>query len=365
MRFLYTARPLFILATLNCLLACSGDKTPASGTEQLRPDEQAQAERAIDNFRHIVEKNRGDYVGRGAHAKGHSCVKAYFHVLENIGPAFRHGVFTTPDRTYKAWIRFSNANSNYLKSRDINKDAHGMAIKLIGIDQVPLTRAADGSPPTQDFLMADNPNFFSANIEDYNQFLEAENYLDFFFGGMNPFNWHIREFMIALDTLKEPPGSPLWITYHSNTAYKLGPNNIKFSARPCNAGTSVYPVDADNPDFMRDNLARELGAGQGCFTFLIQVQDPGQGMPIEDPSIEWDTDDAPFQPLARITIPQQSFTSTEQKEFCENLSFSPWHALPEHRPLGQFNRIRKQVYRASSDYRHGQNDTRVPTDLDW
>ena len=352
----------FIIAALP---GCSSNEDGVSTVEQPRPDEKAQTRRAIDNFVHIVEKNRAAYVGRGAHAKGHSCLKAYFNVLDDIDQKYRYGVFKTPGKTYKAWIRFSNANSNYAKSRDINKDAHGMAIKLLGVEGEFLTRASDSSPPTQDFLMADNPNFFSANINDYNQFLEADNYIHFFFKGLNPFNWHIREFFIALDTLKKPPGSPLWISYFSNTAYKLGPNNIKFSTRPCQSGRSKYEPNENDPDFMRDNLAKELREGEGCFYFRIQTQDPSKNMPIEDPSVEWKESDSPFVPVARIIIPEQEFTSAAQKQFCENLSFSPWYALKEQRPIGQFNRIRKDVYRASSDYRHAQNKTSIPQKLNW
>jgi hypothetical protein len=49
----------------------------------------------------------------------------------------------------------------------------------------------------------------------------------------------------------------------------------------------------------------------------------------------------------------------------ENLSFSPWNALPEHRPIGQRNRTRKEVYEASSKYRHENNFTDVPVRLNW
>jgi len=345
---------------------CSSDDTMAADRdEKIRADEQVQSKRAIENFIRIVEKNKGAYVGRGAHAKGHSCVRAYFNVLDQLDPKYQYGVFSRPGRKYKAWIRFSNANSNYALSRDINKDAHGMAIKLLGIDGEPFSTAGHDGQKTQDFLMADNPAFFSANIDDYNNFLETDNYLHFFFDGLNPLKWHIREFIIALDTLKTPPGSPQWISYYSNTAYKLGPQNIKFSAQPCSPGHSKYSADANDPDFMRDNLVKELAEGGGCFEFVVQLQDPSANMPVEDPSVEWDERLSPFVTVARVMIPEQEFNSPEQKQFCENLSYSPWHALEAHRPLGQFNRIRRAVYQASSDYRHAQNHTEVPQDLEW
>jgi hypothetical protein len=45
--------------------------------------------------------------------------------------------------------------------------------------------------------------------------------------------------------------------------------------------------------------------------------------------------------------------------------FSPWNALSEHRPIGQLNRIRKEVYEASSKYRRNSNQKEVPEILDW
>jgi hypothetical protein len=83
-------------------------------------------------------------------------------------------------------------------------------------------------------------------------------------------------------------------------------------------------------------------------------------MPVEDPTIPWD---APYQKVATIRIPPQTFDTPEQLAFCENLSFTPWHALPEHRPLGGINRARKAVYAAVSAQRHELNGVpeREPT----
>jgi hypothetical protein len=54
-------------------------------------------------------------------------------------------------------------------------------------------------------------------------------------------------------------------------------------------------------------------------------------------------------------IPQQNFDTLEQNALGENLSFNPWHALPEHRPLGSINRMRKVVYERISGVRREMN----------
>ncbi len=41
--------------------------------------------------------------------------------------------------------------------------------------------------------------------------------------------------------------------------------------------------------------------------------------------------------------------------FCENLSYTPWYALLEHKPLGTVNRARRVDYTDVSKLRHGLN----------
>ena len=88
-------------------------------------------------------------------------------------------------------------------------------------------------------------------------------------------------------------------------------------------------------------------------------------MPVEDSTVTWSEDDSPFVPVARIEVPAQTFDSAAQTTFCEDLSFSPWHATTAHRPLGSLNRTRKVVYEATSAARHRLNGVQrvEPTDF--
>jgi hypothetical protein len=99
----------------------------------------------------------------------------------------------------------------------------------------------------------------------------------------------------------------------------------------------------------------ELARGDGCFDLLVQLQVPGKNMPVEDATVLWSEKDSPFVPVARVTIPRQEFDTKEQNAFCENLSFTPWHALPAHEPAGVMNRVRKALYQEISRYRHAKN----------
>ena len=334
--------------------------------EVLRDDEVEQGEATRASFEKLVEAYRTAYVARGAHAKAHACLRAYFDVLPDIRSKFRYGVFAEPGRRYRTWVRFSNGHYDLETSHDYKNDARGMALKLMGIDGDPLEQ--DGvNGAAQDFLMANTPVFFVRNMPDYNSFIaNPEDLKDFFFPGWNPFKWRIREVSAGKRVLSPPPASVLDPMYFSITPYKLGPRNIKFAARPCHARDAQEPVIDENTgaDFLRDQLSAELGRTGACFIFQVQVQRPDAGgMSLDDATEAWAEEDAPFVPLATINIPRQDFSGEGQAQFCENLSFAPWHALPEHRPVGQLNRLRRHAYPASSGYRHEQNEAEIPDAL--
>ena len=73
-------------------------------------------------------------------------------------------------------------------------------------------------------------------------------------------------------------------------------------------------------------------------------------MPIEDASVEWREHDSPFKAVAEIRIPVQTLDGPTTAS-CEPLSCNPWHALVDHRPLGDFNRARRNIYDAMAAFR--------------
>ena len=88
-------------------------------------------------------------------------------------------------------------------------------------------------------------------------------------------------------------------------------------------------------------------------------------MPVEDLSIPWDEEDAPFIKVATVKIPAQQFDTAERREYGDNLSFTPWHCLADHRPLGNVSRGRRVVYETLSALRHASNNipTKEPSDF--
>jgi hypothetical protein len=289
---------------------------------------------------------------RDAHPKAHGCVRAEFRVLGDLPPALRRGIFAAP-RNYQAWIRFSNGSGT--PQPDSVGDGRGMAIKLMGVAQSPST--------TQDFVMINHPAFFVRNAADYVELQTAPSPVRFFFPSLNPFRFRLHEGMVALTIAGHKVRNALNVRYWSMTPYRFGEGACKFSARP--AGIPSPFVAADSPDFLRANLARHLAKTGACFDFMVQLRSRPEEMPIEDPTVTWDETAVPFAPVASITIPPQDFDSPEQHAFCENLSFTPWHCVDAHRPLGGINRVRRTVYEQISRLRHELNDAsrREPTDF--
>ncbi len=289
---------------------------------------------------------------RDAHAKHHGCVKGEFIVESNLPEKTRFGIFQEPGKKFTACIRYSNGSGNH-DQPDTKGDPRGMAIKLFGVEGEKLL---PDEKKTQDLIVVNYPVFPIRNLQDYIDFFVAIRDakggfpLKFFIPSYNPFQWRLREFIISLKTIQQKIVSPLEIQYWSMTPYKLGNEVIKFSAKPSVNINS--PRKATNPNYLREAMVEYLSSKEVSFDFLVQFQTDADKMPIEDARIEWTS---PFHKVATIKIPPQTFDSPEQMEFCENLSYTPWHSLPEHEPLGAVNRARKPIYQAISKLRHDLN----------
>ena len=271
-----------------------------------------------------------------------------------------------------------NPGSDFPAARNIRKpdsihDARGMAIKVMGVSGKKLLDN-DGLPPasTQDFVLMNATQFFIRNIEEYNEFTKylgsglgiRANY-GYFLGGFTPDvrKWHLREMMLAKKTLKRAPDSLLNTQFYSVSAFKLGSQeNVKYSAKPCK-DSDAADVSRSDPNFLRKEMVKRLAGGSACFDFMVQLQVPGKNMPVEDTTVEWSESDSPFLRVARLDIPSQQFEANN--DMCEGLSFNPWHSLPEHRPIGVMNRIRKAVYLDVSRYRRQMNGVPMCEPKNW
>jgi catalase len=283
---------------------------------------------------------------RQAHPKMHGCVNAEFIVDAGIPPQYQAGIFK-PGTVYPALIRFSNASTK--RKPDAKPDVRGMAIKLLNVPGEKLL-TSERNASTQDFLLISHPIFVSKNIAQFHKTIKAltSGKLAAYF--LNPLHWgvlkrSIQSFSVCKNVLN--------IAYWSTTPYQFGnvSSAVKYHVKP-SPGQNLLQQETKLPDYLRANLADTLSKQDASFDFFIQFQTDAETMPVEDPTIEWKS---AFIKLATIKIPQQVFDTDTQNKLGESHSFTPWHCLPAHRPLGGINRARKRVYEVLSAYRKHRN----------
>lgn len=337
---------------------------PVSADEVIAPTEAADTRAIITDAIAVIEQHRDNTrVLRDAHAKAHGCVRAQVRVRDDIPSSLRHGVFSEPGREWNAWMRLSNGNA-YPQFDRIN-DARGMAIKLLDVPGDKLTRDPRHASE-QDFVMFNHPVFFVRDVAEYRSNFAAQaegKKVLAFLPSLDPRSWELRHLFIALKTLSPAPQSPVATVYSSVAPFKLGPHNIKYRVAPAPEQCPEYQLPEQNrdlPNFLRSALYQQLSLDRvpACFVLQVQQQNTEHYMPIEDTSIEWSETVSAFETIADVRVMAQDFDSPGQNLDCDNLSFNPWHALPEHRPIGGINRLRKAVYESISAYRLERNGVR-------
>jgi catalase len=303
---------------------------------------------------------------RDQHPKSHGYLQGEFTVPEGIDERLRVGIFKEP-KTYPIWIRFSNGNGRRNPQTgkllsDTEGDARGMAIKVLGIDGKTILDHP-GHEHEQDFVLINHPNFFIKNVKDYLDFfviMGAINQGKIVLGNPPQIPAELQQtfanisycFTILGEIKQKVIPSPLEIKYWSSTPYKLGDYAIKFAAFPHPIKKKFSPDKAwwNQENYLREALTEQLYSEAAYFEFMMQLQTNPNTMKVEDGTALWDENESPFLRAAVIKIPMQNFNTPERLALDENQSFSPWHSLPEHQPLGGINRARK-MYSTLADVR--------------
>jgi hypothetical protein len=323
---------------------------PTEQGEHWDADNVAQAQEvATDTLQALLARSKGQaLMQRDAHPKQHGCARASVHIdAHALAPELQVGVFA-PDSShdYAAWVRFSNGNPDGAHAPDIQRDIRGMAIKLMNVPT-----AASGS---QDFVMLTSPAFFSRDGADYlglHRAMQASTWSLTWY-----FLRHPTNLSIVLQGLNRA-ANPLQLSYFSAVPYKLGPSSMQFKASPCASNALQDPLPSTPAaDFLRQRLVASLQSRELCYDLLLQPnRDPSVNQ-IENANLVWDQHTSPYIKVATVRLPQQSgIDSVEQLNFCENLSFNPWHSTAATRPLGQINRMRLAIYPVISRFRHQHN----------
>ena len=323
--------------------------------EYPRPEHEAEvAKKIVDLMRDQMMKNYSSgKMLRDVHSKGHGCVKAEFIVRRDLPADLRVGIFKEP-RTFPALIRYSNAGALAPiggTAHDIKRDARGMAIKLLGVEGEKLLED-EKLAHTQDFLLFSVNTFFTEGPEGFFDLMQAITTSRF--ANIRYLLTHPSVTSALVRSLYKHP-SLLELQYFSAVPYRFGSKACKYSARPSRDRRSALPTKI-TPNYLREKMQERLLKEDVYFDFMVQMQTHPYKTPIENALVQWDEEISPFRKVATIRIPKQRFDSPEQLEFCDNLSFTPWHCLPEHRPLGSVSRVRRIVYAEISKFRHHENN---------
>jgi ketosteroid isomerase-like protein len=321
------------------------------GHEYPQPDEEQTAKYTVKLLQDQMMKMYDDKKIkqlRQIHPKMNGCVKAEFIVEANLPEELKVGLFKEA-ACYPAWLRFSNGSTHPLP--DWKKDIRGFAIKLMNVPGEKLI--GKGS---QDFILMNTKDFPSDSVKKF---------ADVLFVVTTPFKFStlfkkIKIFfsnipIVVRGKIKAPikMKNPAEIPYFSTVPYRFGDESqaVKYAVFP-SKNNQLLNTGSKGKDLIRENLVLTLLNHELVFDFCVQFQSHPVKMPIEDPTVIWNSD---FEKVATIRIPIQTFDTPEQNNFGDNLSFNVWHSLPEHRPIGNFNRVRKIIYEDMYEFRHKHN----------
>jgi hypothetical protein len=320
--------------------------------EEIAADEDARFLAYAEELRALQrQRGAGGAVSRALHAKGQAGVEAEFTVLPDLPEHARVALFARP-ASYRAWVRFSNGAGR--RQKDRTGDVRGVAIKLVGVDGKKIIPGLE-SARTQDFLLIQSAATPFRNADEFVWFVKAAArpaLLPLKLIGRHGFAG-IGLLRRLLRSIARPVPSLATSRYWSALPIRLGPYAVHYALSP-HAQDSPGAAPGRTPDYLGEELARRLEAGPVGYDFQLQFYRDAERTPIEDASREWKEEDAPFITVARLTLPRQSLASPRGRrvaELVEKLSFDPWHALEELRPLGNMMRARNHAYRLSTQER--------------
>lgn len=334
----------------------------SSDSEVVPADEEIHAQRAVAALRKLLKLSHdasGEF-RRGVHVKSHGCAVASLQVMPGLPAELSQGVFAVP-KTYEAVVRFSNAA--FFPQADALPDGRGMAIKVRGVTGDVLER--DDDEAAQDFVMVNHPAFFAADVKDFARLEEAlvESWDSRFnalkdaltAGESNPLNWHWKEVFRVAEMTAQVPRHPARYTYYSMSPIRYGEYVAKYRALPVGELQAplleVIGTLAGERDAFRLLLQESLREQALLFEFQVQLQTSRERMPVEDATVIWPEDQSPFQTVGLLVLPRQSLDVPDEQADRERLSFSVWHALAAHQPLGGINRLRREIYPISVRWR--------------
>ena len=310
---------------------------------------------------------------RSVHAKSHALLTGRLEIPADLPPEFRHGLFATAGE-YPVIMRFSTTPGDILP--DAVSTPRGLAVKVIGVPGPRLPGTQDAT--TQDFVMVNSPAF---QVTDGKAFLASLKLLAMTTDKGEGAKVTLSKVLRATEGMIEgvggksttlralgghPATHPLSETYYSATPFLYGPYIAKFSIAPVSEDLTMHGhghIDIDhNPTAIREAMQDHFAIMGGEWELRAQLCTDLETMPIENAAAIWPEDQSPYVAVGRLRVePQTAWSEARSIAIDDGMSFSPWHGLLAHRPLGAINRLRKLSYEASAKAR-ADREHRVMTE---
>jgi hypothetical protein len=338
--------------------------------ERPEPDEAETTRGLIATMRYIGEKTYADggHAIRPVHAKTQGILEGYLEVDANLPGELAQGLFAKPGR-YPLVMRFSTIPGDILD--DSVSVPRGLAIKVIGVEGERL----DGSERdvTQDFLLINGPAFGAPNPKKFLSVVKllskTTDRIEWFKKMMSFVMRRVQRAIVAVtghpsSTIATLGGHPethiLGDTFYSEAALRFGDFIAKIAVAPVSPGLTALtqaPLNLSGaPNRLRDAIVAFFKTNGGTWEVRAQLCTDLALMPIENAAVAWPEDKSPYRPVARITVnPQAAWSKKRSSVVDDGMSFSPWHGLAAHRPLGGIMRARKHVYEMAKRFRAEKN----------
>ncbi len=341
--------------------------------EHPEPDEAKTLADINEQMHKIQEKTYADggKAIRSVHAKSHGLLVGELRIPAGLAPELAQGIFAC-SATYPVVIRLSTTPGDILP--DDVSTPRAMAVKIIGVEGERLP-GSEGDV-TQDFVMVNGPAFNKPDAKSFASGLKllaattdkaegTKQVLSAALRGLEKVVEAVGGQSATLTALGgHPITNPLGEIYFSQVPVLFGEYFGKICVRPVSPSLKALykePVDLKHrPDGLRDAVAAYFEEQGGEWELCVQLCANIGEMPIEDASVVWDETLSPYLPVARIVVgAQASWSDDKARTIDEGLSFSPWHGVAAHRPLGSVMRIRKGAYEAARRFRAEKNQRAV------
>jgi hypothetical protein len=338
--------------------------------ERLDAAEAKTTQGLIATIRYITDKTFADggHAIRGVHAKSHGILEGYLEVDADLPGDLAQGMFAKLGR-YPVVMRLSTIPGDLLD--DSVSVPRAMAVKIIGVEGERLEGSENDV--TQDFVMINGPAFGAPTPK---KFLSVLRLLS---KTTDKFEWlkkilsavmrQVQRVIVAVTgkpnvTVATLGGQPethiLGETFYSQAPLRFGDYIAKIAVAPISPELIALiqaPLNVNGvPNGLREAVRDFFRKNGGVWEVRAQLCTDLELMPIENAAVVWPEKISPYRPIARITVkPQVAWSGARSSAVDDGMSFSPWHGLAAHRPLGGIMRVRKAVYEMAKKFRAEKN----------